>query len=448
MKISHLLACLLLALFSCKNTQFSSVAKYNNQLPGQSAPPDMIFVPGNDSIESFYIGVIEEPNISYVMYLRWLLTVHLSHPEIFTEALPQTDNGIGWRTPDETHVVNYLLNPRCAYYPVTGLTWLQIQKYLQWKTDRLNEAILIESGVFEENVDEQFDDNNFNTEAYLYGQYSPSYKKVLSDNGQERQVQFSDGILFTGFRLPTLSEWQMAKRMEVEPPVSSSSKPIMSSKHIFGDEYYPLVLENRSGYGDEYYGIESAIWSYETDFKNLEFGSVAGNVDSVSQVFATMILNYPKKAYGPVNMDKGVSEWLLNGSEDPKASWFQAYKKSGFKTYKEAAVLQWDGTMYNKDSIGRMRFRMIGVDGFGYIPIGHKCVHETIRVRDTIIIPDSLGSGMDSMDVPKYHQRLIMNSSTGQLDSLPENKWRNDVGFRCILPYTGAPVRKGFKVKW
>lgn len=439
---------IVLGLTCCRSASFQSVAKYNNQLPGQSAPPEMIFVPGNDSIESFYIGVIEEPNIGYVMYLRWLLTVHISTPEVFVQALPQTDDGLGWRNTDEAHVVNYLLNPRCAYYPVTGLTWLQIQKYLQWKTDRLNEAILIRSGFIRENVNQQYDDENFNTEAYLYGQFTPDNRLLISENGDPRQVHFSDGVLFTGFRLPTLSEWQLAQRTEVYPLASSSIKPTTRSKHIFGDEYYPMVLQNRDSYDEYEYGLRSAIWSYETDFKNLEFGKVPSHADSLSQLFATLILNYPKKAYGPVNMEKGVSEWLLNSEEHPNAGWFQAYEKSGFKTYKEAAVLTDDGTMHEKDSVGRLRFRIIGVDGFGYIPIAQEGDHKMIKVLDSIPNVDSLGWAVDSFDAPKYHKRLIMNSTTGKLDALPENQWRNDVGFRCVLPYTGAPVRKGFKVKW
>lgn len=446
MKISHLLAFLVLVLFSCKNTRFTSVAKYNNQLPGQSAPPDMVFVPGNDSIESFYIGVIEEPNINYVMYLRWLLLTHVSNPSVFWEAMPQSDNSLYGVNVNEEYVLNYLINPRCAYYPVTGLTWLQIQKYLQWKTDRLNEAILVETGMINKSVDEQFDDNNFNTEAYLSGQYHPYYRRLIKRGGAESQVHFSDGIFFTGFRLPTVAEWQLAQHEEVAPNTKRQNKS-KKPHHIFGSNYYPIQIQNWN-VADEYgYNLSGSIWSYEVDYSKLEFGDATFRVDSAQKQWAKLILNYPKKAYGPINMRQGVDEWLLNHPDHPNANWLQAYQKTGFKTFEEAVVRTDDGEMADKDSIGRMSFRIIGVKGLGYIPIGHESDYEMVRVLDSISFPDSLKSGMDSMDVPKFHQRLIMNSK-GQLESLHEDKARSDVGFRCVLPYTGAPVRKGFKVKW
>ncbi len=51
-----------------------------------------------------------------------------------------------------------------------GVNWLQIQDYMIWRTDRLNEMILIRNVILNYNPDEHNEDN-FNTETYLEGQY-------------------------------------------------------------------------------------------------------------------------------------------------------------------------------------------------------------------------------------------------------------------------------------
>ena len=57
--------------------------KINRSQFGQTAPPDMMLVPGVDGLDSFYIGIIEEPNINYIMYLKHLAATYLSYPYVF-----------------------------------------------------------------------------------------------------------------------------------------------------------------------------------------------------------------------------------------------------------------------------------------------------------------------------------------------------------------------------
>ena len=42
-----------------------------------------------------------------------------------------------------------------------------------WRTDRVNEMILVDMGHIELSTDQQ-DEHNFNTEAYIYGIYTPN----------------------------------------------------------------------------------------------------------------------------------------------------------------------------------------------------------------------------------------------------------------------------------
>ena len=114
----------------------------------------------------------------------------------------------------------YLRHPAYRDYPVVGVSWLQASDYCKWRTDRVNEYILIREGVLEYNVDQR-DDNTFNTEAYYAGQHDKGTRlqgKKLVDLGRDIQdlnpsnvdekenlgtriVRLEDGILLPRYRL-------------------------------------------------------------------------------------------------------------------------------------------------------------------------------------------------------------------------------------------------------
>jgi hypothetical protein len=55
-------------------------------------------------------------------------------------------------------------------YPVVGVNWLQANDFCAWRTDRVNEAILIREGLFED-YPSQINEDHFTTDAYLAAQY-------------------------------------------------------------------------------------------------------------------------------------------------------------------------------------------------------------------------------------------------------------------------------------
>ena len=138
-------------------------------------------------------------------YLYWLRRVYDYdyYPEIYKSALPDT---LVWRDKlafNDNFVENYLRHPAYNYYPVVGVSWLQAQRFCSWRTDRVNEAILIKKGVLKEMTD-QIDADHFNTEVYLYKQneYVQQNKKGLKDlnpnstYGKEgRPARIEDGIV-------------------------------------------------------------------------------------------------------------------------------------------------------------------------------------------------------------------------------------------------------------
>lgn len=177
-------------------------------------------IPRQVTVHSFYMDENEVTNVDYREYLYWLRRVfdYDYYPEIYTSALPDT---LVWRDQlsyNEKMVENYFRYPAYNFYPVVGVNWIQATKYCSWRTDRVNEQILIDEGIFREFPDQQ-DADHFNTEVYLYkpGEYTQQNKKGLKENnpnpqfGKEgRPVNRTDGILLPRYRLPTEAEWEYA----------------------------------------------------------------------------------------------------------------------------------------------------------------------------------------------------------------------------------------------
>jgi formylglycine-generating enzyme len=113
--------------------------------------------------------------------LYWLSRVYgETYPEVIRKALPDT---LVWRERlayNEPYVYNYLRHPAYRDYPVVGVNWVQANEYAAWRTDRVNEMILIREGILQWDPD-QVNERNFNTEAYLAGQYEGLVRRNLRD---------------------------------------------------------------------------------------------------------------------------------------------------------------------------------------------------------------------------------------------------------------------------
>jgi gliding motility-associated lipoprotein GldJ len=144
----------------------------NGDYKTEKAPPGMVLVEGGSftmghvqddvlfdwnttptkiQIRSFYLDETEVTNAEYLFYLDWVERVfpptEANYKHIYTSALPDT---LVWRNTlgaNELLTENYLRHPAYADYPVVGVSWLQANQYCKWRTDVVNEKILIQKGV-------------------------------------------------------------------------------------------------------------------------------------------------------------------------------------------------------------------------------------------------------------------------------------------------------------
>lgn len=135
-------------------------------------------IPRRVTVSSFYMDETEVANIDYREYLHWIKRVYKSYPEVYQKALPDT---LVWREElafNEPYVETYFRFPSFDDYPVVGVSWVQATEFSKWRTDRVNEMLLIEKGIINPNP-QQTDSDNFNTKAYLSNQYQPSVRKIF-----------------------------------------------------------------------------------------------------------------------------------------------------------------------------------------------------------------------------------------------------------------------------
>ena len=181
----------------------------------------LLFVPGNDSIQAFYISHRPVTNRDYIIYLRWLENIYgVEFPHKVVKAFPgdlelsiSSEEGyiiLELIKMSESYVQDYIFNPNYLDSPVIGITWEQANEYCYWLSDRYNEYALITSKILYWDY-YQMSPENFVMESYIAEQYIGMVKKPIIDKetGKERNANWEDGILVPSFRLPSKSEFSL-----------------------------------------------------------------------------------------------------------------------------------------------------------------------------------------------------------------------------------------------
>lgn len=406
-------------------------------------------IPRTVTVPSFYMDQTEVSNLDYLEYMYWLERVfgedyHL----VIKNSRPDT---LVWREKlayNEPLVENYLRHPAYHDYPVVGVSWVQANDYCLWRTDRVNEMMLIEEGILDFDPDQK-NENNFNTDSYLAGQYQGLVNKAKADLNPtgtgERNVRMEDGIMLPKYRLPTEAEWEYA------------------AYGLIGNTLYELVVERRfypwnGNYlrtdQKKYYG------SFVANFKRTsgDYMGVAGNLNDGADLPAPVGTYWPND-YGLYNMAGNVAEWTLDVYRPLSLEDVADYAPFRGNVFTKP-VTDADGFLVEKDSLGRIRTEPITVeesidrqnyrkanninykDGDFQSVIttdwltdpGQNTTDEMYAYGTTSLITDKsrVVKGGSWKDGPYY-------LSPGVRRYLDENSAASWVGFRCAMIRIGDP---------
>jgi formylglycine-generating enzyme required for sulfatase activity len=246
----------------------------------------------------------EVTNFHWVEYLYWIQRAYgADFPMVYKNALPDT---LCWRSPlgfNEKFVDYYLRHPAYRDYPVVGISWLQASDYCKWRTDRVNEYILIREGILEGYNVEATGPTTFNTESYLSGQHEggASFPDLNPSNTEgTRKVRMEDGFLLPRYRLPTEAEWEFASYGLIGN--------IDNGQENYTDrKIYPWNGHWVRNDNDEFRGMIRANFARGKG----DFMGISGNLNDGHDATSPVDEYWPND-FGLYNMAGNVSEWVMD----------------------------------------------------------------------------------------------------------------------------------------
>ncbi len=403
------------------------------------------------SVASFYMDKYEVSNLNWREYTHWMeLVFGRVAPELVEKVQPKinkTDDPLSYNDP---YFDRYYTHPAFNHYPVVGVTWEQAMDYCQWRTDRLNELMLVKAGVLAEpdfsyvqrqtELDSITHNFVFSTEKYLLDrsyQPKPGSKPLRNAYGKVRKATMGDGLMFPNFRLPTEAEWEFAAY-----GLRANKNGVVEQGRMYpwnGDQ----IRNSKKG---KQQGKMQANYMRGR-------GDMMGTAGALNDKYATTapVNAYPPNDFGLYNMAGNVNEWVLD-----------VYRPTSHQNITEYNPFRGNSTfLYVTEEGGKSHFK---IDSLGRIATvvknnisSYEDGRNTIKT-DFQLYTDPEGERnlrnrrqIDPTDVlaPKYTDKTRVYKGGSWKDRaywlnpatrryLEQDKSANDIGFRCVMTMLGS----------
>ena len=292
---------------------FKADNAFRGPVPASFTPPGMVLIPGGSftiddtedyetathrarpnelntrktlSVNSFYMDKHEIRNIDWREYTGWLSAVYGKvAPEKVEQARPDINTWREGMGDNEPFMVDYFTHPSYDQYPVVCISWDQAAAYCKWRTDRVNELMLVKAEVIPA--------PDFNAIAALTTLEEVenaifSSERFFSSSNQYQSRTYTG--MFVSFRLPSEEEWEYA---------AYARRPTDPDTKVYAYPWNPLPI-------DKLTAVQRSQLKAHYNRSN-ESGS---RVDVFSRT-VPVTHNAPND-FGLYNMAGNVNEWVYD----------------------------------------------------------------------------------------------------------------------------------------
>jgi formylglycine-generating enzyme len=408
--------------------------------------------PRRITVSSFYMDQYEIRNIDWREYTNWMKVVFgKTAPKLVEKTLPDLKV---WREElayNEPYLENYFTSPAFDQYPIVGVSWDQAMDYCSWRTDRVNELALIESGVIaapdfaklekQTNADSVARTFVFNTQKYLIqSEFQPANGKNPKKDtyGKNRKVDMTDGILYSSYRLPTEAEWEFA---------AYAIKADLNGNVVEGKIYPWSGAQARSLSKKDQGRMQANFVRGRGDMMG-----TSGRLNDRATITAPVNWYQPND-FGLYNMAGNVNEWVLDVYRATTYADVAEYNSFRGNIYTSPFVEKVDSIgnkKYTIDELGRVKLINSKSDDVRNYKDGDPMSQIEFDIADTTGLANLKKKSTDPTDILRptvtdktrvykggsWKDRIFwLNPSTRRF--LEQDKSANDIGFRCAMSMTG-----------
>lgn len=427
----------------------------------QEAGPGLVFVQGgtftmgrveqdvmyrNDNfprrvtVPSFYMDETEVSNQDYREFTHWTSRVYPNDSEKLKSITP--DSSV-WRSElayNEPYVENYFRHPAYAEYPVVGVTWEQAQAYCKWRTDRVNEQVLVDKEILTHDPS-QSGQNVYTTKTYLAGLYEGTAgdEQIENGDGTTRRVKWEDGILMPEYRLPTEAEWEYA----AYGLIGNTDGELLTDRKIYPWNGAYLRDDKKKDKGQ----MNANFVRGRGDMMGMA-GALNDNADIAAPVFS-----YSPNDYGLYCMAGNVNEWVadvyrpLSLQDVEEFSPFRGNVITEYRHDANGQMMRDEFGRLIKDTIPGMDYRNFeDGDINSQVIEGNNWNEVQDRGTEGMYIQDDRPGSFSSLIDDEV--RVYKGGSwedrpywlvPGTRRYLEQTKAQRDLGFRCAMTRVGSP---------